>query len=459
MTAGNEDHYRYSKGGLFRRLIFPLVILILIAGFLFLYNAHQNEKERHRSRLKSIASSNAQLFEKLSLPLTSRLCKDLSTTTGSTILLSDPQGGLISPITLSESQLQLAKQALANPEHVLDLDGQQAVAFSISSSPKKALIALEPTLESIPSWSQFKASSLAPPLVTGLLIALCAAFIISRSAVRPLGKIVKALQDSPSDTELDLPASLLGQRDEIGILTRELVSSRDQLIEEQQKRQRAERLAMLGQLTTSLAHEIKNPAASIIMHGQALEKHEGNATGTLIQEEGEQIVSLVDQWLFVAKPKSTQMSSNDLAAILRHLLKKLQPTLDFHAVTVHTDFPEKLVLQCDAHRMELVFRNLISNSIHAMPEGGQLTLTMADDGPDLVFSVLDQGKGFSPQALEHFGEAFYSEREGGMGLGLTLVTEVIRAHGGSIEARNITTGGALITGKLPKSGTTVTTSA
>jgi signal transduction histidine kinase len=273
-----------------------------------------------------------------------------------------------------------------------------------------------------------------------------------------LGKIVKALQDSPSDTELNLPKSLVLQRDEIGILSRELVNSRQQLIGEQQKRQRAERLAMLGQLTTSLAHEIKNPAASIIMHGQNLEKNEANPIGTLIQEEGEQIVSLVDQWLFVAKPQGSQHSSNDLVAILRHLLKKLQPVFDFHAVTLQTHFPEKLILHCDAQRIELVFRNLLSNSIHAMPEGGQITLTLADDGQYLAFSILDQGKGFSSQALEHFGEAFYSEREGGMGLGLTLVKEVIRAHGGSVEAANTADGGALVTGKLPKSGTTQTRS-
>ncbi|MCP5536347.1 MAG: HAMP domain-containing histidine kinase [Akkermansiaceae bacterium] len=454
MTTGNAARYRFSQGGLFRRLILPLVALIVIAGFLFLYNAHQIEKERHRSRLKSIASSNAQLFEKLSLPLTARLCNDLSTTTGSTILLSGPQGRLISPVALGDAQLQLARQALANPGNVLELDGQQAVAFSIANASDKALVALEP----IPAWSQFEASSLAPPMVTGLLLALCAAFILSRSTVRPLGKIVTALQDSPSDTELDLPTSLLEQRDEIGILTRELVSSRHQLIEEQQKRQRAERLAMLGQLTTSLAHEIKNPAASIIMHGQALEKHEDNPIGSLIQEEGEQIVSLVDQWLFVAKPQGTLQSPNDLAAIVRHLLKKLQPILDFHAVTVAIDFPGKLILNCDAQRMELVFRNLISNSIHAMPEGGQLTLTLVEDGEDLVFSVRDQGTGFSPQALAHFGEAFYSEREGGMGLGLTLVQEVIRAHGGSLEARNTSSGGALVTGRLPQSGTSAPTS-
>ncbi|BDS08691.1 hypothetical protein NT6N_37310 [Oceaniferula spumae] len=452
MTALEADRYPYSRGGLFRRLIFPLVILTLITVFFSLYNARQVEKEHHRNRLKSIGSSNAQLFQRISLPRTGRLAKDLSTTTGVTILFSHSRSGLTSSIPLNESQQKLAFETLETPGQALEDDGYQAVAFTISDSPQEAIIALE----SIPRWSLFETSNLTPTLLSSLVFALGAAFIISRSAVNPLEKLVKAIRNTPGDEALTLPSSLLEQRDEIGILTRELVSSRQRLIDEQQKRERAERLAMLGQLTTSLAHEIKNPAASIIMHGQALEQQHDNPIGSLIQEEGEQIVSLVDQWLFVAKPEGTQHSSNDLVAILEQLLKKLQPLFDFHAVSVITNFPDELFFQCDAHRIELVFRNLLSNSIHAMPEGGRITVTLTENPTDLTFSVHDQGSGFSDEALSHFGEAFYSEREGGMGLGLTLVKEVVMAHGGDVEARNSDQGGALVTGRIPKHATPTT---
>ena len=446
METLEANQYPYSKGGLFRRLIFPLVILTLIAGVFFLYNAHQTEKERYRNRLKSIASSNAELFKRLSLPLNQRFSEDLSTTTGVNILLLSPESELASPITLNSSQQNLVQQALETPAQVIEQDGYQAVASFISKSPQKALIALEP----IPNQSIFETSTLTPALVSSLILALGAAFLISRSVVTPLGKLVKAIRDTPGDNELSLPSSLLQQRNEIGILTRELVTSRQQLINEQQKRERAERLAMLGKLTTSLAHEIKNPAASIIMHGQALTKHHDNPVGSLIQEEGEQIASLVDQWLFVAKPEGTQHTTNDLVAILKHLLNKLQPLFEFHSVSTTTHFPDQLLLKCDAHRIELVFRNLISNSVHAMPEGGQITLTLSENDSDILFSILDEGSGFSDQALAHFGEAFYSEREGGLGLGLTLVKEVIKAHGGHVEAQNSNQGGAIVTGKIPQ---------
>lgn len=441
-----SDDQPYSRGGLFRRLVLPLVLLTLIAVFYSLYNARRIESERHRARLASIASSNAQLLEKISLPRSARLAEDLSTTAGVTIVLAESHKKLTSATALDGAQQELAWKTLASPGEVIEHRGHQAIAFTIGGLPKGHLIALE----SVPHGSLFEKSNLVPALLSSLILALGAAFIISRSAVRPLGKLVSAIRDTPVDKELHLPSRLLEQRDEIGILTRELVSSRQQLIDEQHKRQRAEWLAMLGQLTTSLAHEIKNPAASIIMHGQALQKHQSNEVGALIVEEGEQIASLVDQWLFVAKPEGTKYTDNDLAALLKHLLKKLQPLFEFHAITIVADFPDQLMCCCDAHRMELVLRNLLINSVHAMPEGGTITLDMHDEGERLCFSVLDQGKGFSDEALEHFGEAFYSEREGGLGLGLTLVKEVVTAHGGEVVASNADHGGALVSAWLPK---------
>lgn len=84
-----------------------------------------------------------------------------------------------------------------------------------------------------------------------------------------------------------------------------------------------------------------------------------------------------------------------------------------------------------------------------MPGGGTVTLELTRCGAEGIrFTVSDEGTGFSRNALRHFGETFYSEREGGMGLGLALARGVIEAHGGSLSASNHPDGGALITGTL-----------
>ena len=84
-----------------------------------------------------------------------------------------------------------------------------------------------------------------------------------------------------------------------------------------------------------------------------------------------------------------------------------------------------------------------------MPCGGTITLELKKlDDDRAEFTLTDEGAGFSQMALEHFGETFYSEREGGMGLGLALATGVIKAHGGTLSADNQSRGGARITGTL-----------
>ena len=446
MAVTESEESSSGKGGLFLRLIFPMVMLTLGAGLFSLISARQSEEARSRERIRSIARSNARLCDNLALPRSARLAGDLSTTAGVTVLFAGPAGELISAVPLSESQRELAWRALADPGSISEGEGEQAVAWELSAAPPEGLIVLQES----PHAGFFDGKSLTPSLLAGLLLAFGAAFFISRSVVIPLRAIARETRETPNDRPLRLPPRLLKRRDEIGRLARELVDHRSRLLSEQEKRRRVERLALLGQITTSLAHEIKNPAASIILQGQQLEAGGEPSVGRLIREEAERIASLVDQWLFVAKPDGPQANAHDLSAQLRDLLEKMKPLMEFHRVTAVLMAPASLVLHCDAKRLEHVFRNLLDNAIQAMPRGGRIEVELEDHGDRVVFAIRDEGEGFSESALARFGEAFYSEREGGFGLGLTLVSGVLEAHHGEITAENLPGGGALVRGSLPK---------
>jgi len=433
-----------SRGGLFRRFILPQVVIAIAAGTLGLLWAAAQQRNQDHERMANVAAANAVFLENLKLPRSRQMAENLSVVTSSKVGFFMPDQGLVEGRGWSEDERAAALLAHDNPSQIAVSRGFNALVRPIADG-RGSIVVIEPVGPLI----TFSKDSSVIPLLGMTLLAVAAAFLIARSVVRPLQKLATNIFSAPSEKEMILPDHLTRRHDEIGILARTLVEERNALLDEQERRRSSEKMALLGHLATSLAHEIKNPAAAIIMHAKALEDHAKNPAGKLIREEGEHIISLVNQWLFVAKPQPPRNSESDLTKLLRTLKGKLHPLLKFHRCTLDLQLPESLSISCDSQRIEQVSRNLIDNAIKAMPCGGTITLELKKlDDDRAEFTLTDEGAGFSQMALEHFGETFYSEREGGMGLGLALATGVIKAHGGTLSADNQSRGGARITGTL-----------
>ena len=106
-------------------------------------------------------------------------------------------------------------------------------------------------------------------------------------------------------------------------------------------------------------------------------------------------------------------------------------------------------IQGDRARLQQAFRNVILNGIQAMPRGGELRMEICSDADRCRLTFQDSGTGFSEAALAHGAELFFSEKEGGMGVGLNVVQEIISAHGGGIMLKNHPQGGAVVVIALP----------
>ncbi|MCH2064966.1 MAG: ATP-binding protein, partial [Roseibacillus sp.] len=126
-----------------------------------------------------------------------------------------------------------------------------------------------------------------------------------------------------------------------------------------------------------------------------------------------------------------------------------RPALSHAGALLEIETPGPAMISCDKLRIEQVIRNLIVNACQAMPEGGRIMARLKLDPEHVQLAIQDSGPGFSTEALDRFGEPFFSEREGGMGIGLTLAREVVQAHDGSIQASNTPQGGALIVINFP----------
>lgn len=223
------------------------------------------------------------------------------------------------------------------------------------------------------------------------------------------------------------------------------------LARERSKRAQTERLAMLGRVATSLAHDIKNPLASIQLHAQLITPAdaEDSKAVQLIQSESEVISGLVNQWLHLANPVPPRLSRLDVAETVQNVVTSLEAQARHTGVDIETDLEAPLWTQGDAQRLAQAIRNLLINAIQAMPRGGKLRVSGEKQADSLTLTFADSGPGFSEAALARGTELFYTEKEGGMGVGLNIVASIIEAHGGRLSLQNDPKSGAVVRVSLP----------
>jgi signal transduction histidine kinase len=299
----------------------------------------------------------------------------------------------------------------------------------------------------IPFWKRFDAQ-----LALGSFWALSLLFsvLIGRKVTRPLAKLAAVIPEIGGDQPLiGLPVS--GPQ-EIVSLANALAEAHGSLVEEREKRRHAERLALLGRMATSLAHEVRNPVAAIRLHAQLLERACGTdekMSATLIVSEAERIEFLVNQWLRYAKPEPVKLMPVDVAALVADACHGLSLQAKHAGVVIHQEIAanwHEHEVKGDRDRLRQVLCNLLLNAIQSMPKGGEVTIRVLRG----MLEVEDQGVGFSPQALAKFGEPFHSEREGGMGLGVAVSKEIIESHGAKISVENLPDKGACVRITWPK---------
>lgn len=223
------------------------------------------------------------------------------------------------------------------------------------------------------------------------------------------------------------------------------------LARERIKRAQSERLAMLGRVATSLAHDIKNPLASIQLHAQLMtpENAEDAKALKLITSESEVIAGLVNQWLHLANPLPPKLAKLDVAECVRSVAQNLEAQAQHAGVNIENGLTSPMWVTGDAQRLAQAFRNLIVNAIQAMPRGGILRITAEKSPPNAMLRFADSGAGFSEAALARGTELFFTEKEGGMGVGLNIVASIIEAHDGRLEMKNDPKGGAVVVVSIP----------
>jgi len=214
-------------------------------------------------------------------------------------------------------------------------------------------------------------------------------------------------------------------------------------METEKRIREAERFAYIGKLTTSLAHEIRNPLCSVKLNSQILLKNtafNGNDKRRLeiVVHEISRLERILDEMLDYAKPLSLKMQMGSLKKIIDSCLDTMDVRIREKDIEVKKRYSERRMRRMlfDGEKMEQALINVLINSVDAIEKGGVIEITSkmtAENGTSMRIEICDNGPGIPSADLPFVFDPFFSRKKGGTGLGLVNVKKIVEAHGGRVD--------------------------
>ena len=247
-------------------------------------------------------------------------------------------------------------------------------------------------------------------------------------------------------------------------------------MEMERELRRSERLAAIGELAASIAHEIRNPLAAISGSTQMLRgagrgpqsDRERQRLMEIVVRETDRLNSLITDFLNFARPRPLQRTPVDLCAAVEEVIKMFQsakPT----GVRVHCDLRPGLHADADPTQVRQLLWNLVLNAAQAMPETGTLRISSrelagaapqepgsgrrnenAEEGAWAEIVIADDGVGIPPEMMERIFDPFFTTRPEGTGLGLPTVHRIVEDHGGTLHIDSCPGSGTTVSVRLPR---------
>jgi len=216
----------------------------------------------------------------------------------------------------------------------------------------------------------------------------------------------------------------------------------------------ADRLATLGRMSANIAHELRNPLASLtgaieVLAGPSTAPDARERLSQIVLRESERLNRIIKNFLEYARPAPLALQTTDIAETAGEVLVLLGHRALPEGLKIVRELAPGLLWRVDPQQFRQVLWNLCLNAVEAMPGGGELRLGAAARGRTLEVWVTDTGEGFAPGDLAQIFEPFYSTKPEGTGLGLALVHRIVRDHGGDIDVRSAPGLGTTFTISLP----------
>ncbi|MDD5353771.1 MAG: ATP-binding protein [bacterium] len=288
-----------------------------------------------------------------------------------------------------------------------------------------------------------------------ILLALAIGFYVGR----PLTKAIESLrQGAIAVANSDFDHTIrVDTNDELKELAASFNTMTGELKEAQKKLLQSEKMAALGQIAAAVSHELKNPLTGIKMAAYFLRDKvssadaEANKSINDIESEADRANKIVMEILTFSQPISPIFNTVNINELLGEILPVQEYQAELHDIKVTKKLQEiKSVIKADRDQLKQIFDNLINNALQAMGAGGELTITSMEERDFIKVKIKDSGVGIPEENLKSIFQPFFTTKDKGIGLGLSIVNEIVRKHQGTISVESRLGQGTTFTVTFPK---------
>lgn len=229
-----------------------------------------------------------------------------------------------------------------------------------------------------------------------------------------------------------------------------------QLLATEENLRVADRLAVLGELTASLAHEVRNPLGSIkgsakLLSDGQLEGKDKREVADILLKEADRLNQVVENYLNAAQTGAREVHTFQLSEVTDSIRQLLSEKIRKRHIAFSIRLPSTPVtLTMDMNHLYQILLNILLNSIDAMPEGGTIHLTAHLDDQRLHMTIQDEGIGMSPDQQTKIWQTFYTTKDNGTGLGLSIVKRMVESNEGRITLESQENQGTTVNISLPR---------
>ncbi len=289
-------------------------------------------------------------------------------------------------------------------------------------------------------------------LLTTLFFAALLVTPIAQAISQPLAKLTEFVRGFGKNQMIAAPKEGPPEVQELGIAFENMMQD---LKKTQANLTRAAKLAVVGEMSAAMSHEVRTPlgilrsSADLLLREPKLTKEGREVLGFIISET-ERLNKLVSTLIDAARPRSPAFANVNLTEIASNAVALLKSQAQTKNIRILFDTAKPVNLRADADQMTQVMMNLLMNAIQILPNGGKIEVSLQDEKEQVVIDFIDDGPGILAENQAQIFEPFFTQRSGGVGLGLAVVRQIVQAHGGEISYQTSPYNGAQFTMTLPK---------